>query len=71
MIIDFEFDYAINKNNLREFKVFVTDALEAWGGQRHPEDWLFGSLENVKVRQLERLAIAATLIERLPEQGDL
>ena len=37
---------AYDKRQLREF---VIDALETWGGQRHPEDWLFGSLEKVRM----------------------
>jgi hypothetical protein len=27
--------------SLGEIKVFARDALESWGGQRHPEDHLF------------------------------
>lgn len=32
-----------------ELKVFIIDALESWGGQFRPDDWLFDSLENVHV----------------------
>src|SRR4030095_2490499 len=32
-----------------ELREFIIDALESWGGQRHPDDWLFGSLEHVTV----------------------
>jgi hypothetical protein len=36
----------VNKNDLHKF---IEEALECWGGQRHPDDWLFGSLERVKI----------------------
>lgn len=48
MIVEFSFPYPI-RGNTDEIKVFVKNALEAWGGQRHPDDWLFDSLEHVKV----------------------
>lgn len=38
----------------RELFEFMVDALESWGGQRHPNDWLFGSLEKVRVLNLKR-----------------
>jgi hypothetical protein len=28
---------------------YITQALETWGGQRDPNDWLRGSLDDVKV----------------------
>jgi hypothetical protein len=33
-------------------KYFIEDALETWGGQRHPDDPLFGSLKNVSVKKI-------------------
>jgi hypothetical protein len=35
--------------NPHEVADFITDALETWGGQRHPEDPLFNSLSVKKV----------------------
>ena len=35
-----------------EVKEFIKDALEAWGGQFHPNEPLFGSLEKVKPSHL-------------------
>lgn len=52
MEIEFNFDYKI-RGNTEEFKEFVKDALECWGGQRHPEDWLFSSLDKVKIKKVE------------------
>lgn len=48
-------DYgAMSQDEKLELKEFIADALESWGGQRHPDDWLFGSLEKVKVLNLKR-----------------
>jgi hypothetical protein len=33
-------------------KFFIEDVLETWGGQRHPDDPLFGSLKNVRVKKI-------------------
>lgn len=43
-----------NWRDRKELFEFIVDALESWGGQRHPEDWLFGSLEKVRVLNLKR-----------------
>lgn len=32
-----------------ELRAFIQAALETWGGQRHPDDHLFSSLEKVKI----------------------
>jgi hypothetical protein len=32
-----------------ELREFITEALETNGGSRHPDDWLFHSLSNVRV----------------------
>lgn len=37
---------------LRELQSYVREALEAWGGQRHPSDHLFDLHGQVKVRTL-------------------
>ncbi len=48
IIVEFSLPHEI-RGSTREFREFVEDALESWGGQRHPDDWLFNSLQNVKV----------------------
>lgn len=45
--ISFSARSSVSHNELREF---ITDALESWGGQRHPDDHLFESLQGVKVK---------------------
>lgn len=45
--IEFEAPSSVLRTEMREF---IIEALECWGGQRHPDDHLFGSLKNVKVR---------------------
>jgi hypothetical protein len=56
MEVRFELDASnLTSDEAEELCGFVMDALEAWGGQRHPDDWLFGSLENVHVKQLEQM----------------
>ncbi len=32
-----------------ELRAFICDALETWGGQRHPDDPVFCSLDSVRV----------------------
>jgi hypothetical protein len=49
-VITFECEYSVSRSELREF---IKDALESWGGQRHPDDHLFGSLERVAVGKFE------------------
>ena len=43
----------LNAFDKMDLTKFITDALESWGGERHPDDWLFDSLEDVKVRGLK------------------
>lgn len=46
--------------SLARVKGFIIDALEDWGGQLHPDDELFGSLEGVKVvRTLSKSIVKA------------
>ena len=35
-----------------ELRAFITDALQTFGGSRRPDDWLFDSLEHVKVSNI-------------------
>ena len=42
----------VDKTDLR---YFIKEALETWGGQRHPDDWLFDSLERVQVSAIQRV----------------
>jgi len=52
MTIEFEIDDVddnLTRDEWKEVSEFVIEALECWGGQRHPDDWLFGSLEKVAV----------------------
>lgn len=51
--LSFEVNEAVELSYVREF---IIDALESWGGQRHPDDPLFGSLEKVSVKRLKSLA---------------
>ena len=44
----------LDKDDRDELFAFITDALEAWGGQRHPDDWLFGSLEDVRIKHFKQ-----------------
>lgn len=37
----------------RELRAFLIDAVETWGGQRPPEDHLFGGVEHTEVHFLE------------------
>lgn len=39
----------------RELSWFIKEALECWGEQRNPDDWLFDSLEEVVVKKIERI----------------
>ena len=58
MTITFELDdddFTNDPQERYEFEDFVKDALESWGGQRHPDDWLFDSLENVVVADIKRI----------------
>lgn len=45
-LIQFEVPSSVSRTELREF---IVEALSWWGGQRHPEDHLFHSLQNVEV----------------------
>lgn len=38
-----------------ELRDYIADALEGWGGQRRPNDWLFGSLEHVDVGSITKV----------------
>lgn len=38
-----------------ELKKFIVDALETWGGQRRPDDWLFDSLEHVTLSAIKEV----------------
>jgi len=53
-LITFEIEnvQVIDSRDRRMIKEFIKDALESWGGQRPPEDWLFDSLEHVTVGQV-------------------
>lgn len=55
MTVNFELEHENKLSSFEksELRIFVMDALECWGGQRHPHDWLFRSLNNVKVLNLE------------------
>lgn len=46
LVIDFEKPKNVSHSELR---AFIIDTLEAWGGQKHPDDPLFGSLIDVRV----------------------
>jgi len=37
-----------------DLRSFIKDALESWGGQRHPDDPLFHSLGQVTVHAFEK-----------------
>ena len=46
--------HSLTAADRRELRDFIKEALECWGGQRHPEDWLFRSLDKVVVTGIER-----------------
>lgn len=50
--LEFEVNESVEFSYVREF---IIDALETWGGQKHPNDELFGSLEKVKVKRFKPL----------------
>ena len=35
-------------------KEYVREAIDAWGGQRHPEDWMFDNVQKVTVGKIDR-----------------
>lgn len=47
----FDVDDAVTLSELRKY---IKDALETWGGQRHPNDPLFDSLSNVRIVTFEK-----------------
>jgi hypothetical protein len=49
-VVTFECEDSVSKSELREF---IKDALATWGGQRHPNDHLFDSLDNIAVGKFE------------------
>jgi hypothetical protein len=62
MIVEFDMPTCALRSDLR---IFVKDALETWGGQRHPDDPLFSSLGQVTVKSISRKkSDAVTLIYR-------
>jgi hypothetical protein len=56
-VLTFECEDSVSAIELRRF---IKDALESWGGQRHPDDHLFGSLDKVRVGKFERAEVART-----------
>lgn len=42
----------LNQWECKELTDFIEDALTTWGGQRHPEDWLFNSLQVSRIKLL-------------------
>lgn len=57
MTIHFELDdddFINDPQERYEVEEFVKDALGSWGGQRHPDDWLFHSLGKVEVISIGR-----------------
>jgi hypothetical protein len=40
----------LEDEDLKELAAYCRDALESWGGQRRPDDWLFGG---VKVKSVQ------------------
>lgn len=50
-----ELSFELNERvSFEAVKEFIIDALECWGGQRHPDDPLFGSLEKVRVKKVPK-----------------
>lgn len=49
IIINYEMPEGATRDDIAEF---VLDALQTWGGQRHPDDPLFGSLRG-KINSLK------------------
>lgn len=47
--VSFELNETVSFLQIRDF---IIEALEAWGGQFHPDDPLFGSLERVGVKSI-------------------
>lgn len=48
--VSFELNEQVSMPALRDF---VISALENWGGQFHPDDPLFGSLEKVRIKLIK------------------
>ena len=55
MKLTFELERPVELAYLRSF---IADALECWGGQKHPADELFGSLERVNATLLREKRVS-------------
>lgn len=51
--VSFELNETVPFSQVRQF---IIHALESWGGQFHPDDPLFGSLEDVRVSGIKENA---------------
>lgn len=51
VVVTFDHERAATKAEIEEF---IVEALRTWGGQRHPDDPLFHSLERVRVTWVPR-----------------
>lgn len=45
--IAFDVPSSVSRSELREY---LKDAIESWGGQRHPYDHLFNTIKNTTVK---------------------
>lgn len=68
MTVKFRFDHPDLVGLKHYVTAFVKDALECWGGQRHPDDWLFDSLESVVVKNIHRVGVATTSVEDVSDE---
>jgi len=53
MTFEIENVVRLDENDKAELKEFIKDAVESHGGQRRSDDWLFGSLEKVRLSAIK------------------